>query len=218
MSAITKPIHDRSDLDTEAVNTVFLHYVPAVERHASIQFRHLPEADREEQVAEAVASAFVNVRSAHQRGKINQLTPSTVAKYAVFHAKTGRHVGGPDDSTTDVLSRKAQTRHGFVCHSIHDRLKPGYDAMTDPTAPVWSLLLTEDKCEPVADLACFRYDWSEFLGHQHDRTRTAISMLAEGHRRCDVAERLGTTPSAVTQRMARAGREWDVFQGADGSS
>ena len=32
-------------------------------------------------------------------------------------------------------------------------------------------------------------------------------------RRCEVADHLGTTRSAVTQRMARAAREWDVFQG-----
>lgn len=216
MSAIPKVIHppqDRSGNDTEAVNAAFLKYVPAVERHANIQFRHLPDTDREEYVAESVAAAYVNYRSVARRGRTGVITPSTLAKYAVLHARTGRRVGGPDDNTTDVMSRRAQAVRGFDCHSVCDRLEGRYDCMTDPTAPVWTLLLAEDRREPVADLACFRVDWSEYLGQQHDRTRIAISMLAEGHKRCEVADRLGTTRPAVTQRMSRAEREWARFQG-----
>ena len=218
MSAIPKSIHppqDRSGNDPVAVNAAFLKYVPAVEKHANIQFRHLPDVDREEQIAESVAAAYVNYRSVARRGRANVITPGTLAQYAVLHVKDGRHVGGSADSKSDVMSRKAQVRRGFTCHSLHDRVAARYDCMRDPTAPVWTLLLAEDRREPVADLACFRCDWSEFLGQQHDRTRTACSMLAEGHKRCEVADRLGTTRPAVTQRMARAEREWHTFQGVE---
>ncbi len=221
MSAIPKtirPATDQSDDDPEAVNTAFLKYLPAVEKHAGFEFRHLPDVDREECVADAVASAFVNFRSAHQVGKTDQLTPSTVARYGVLHARTGRRVGGPNDNTKDVMSRRAQHARGFKCYSIHASIGNRYDCMRDPTAPVWTLLLSEAGREPVADLACFRCDWSTFLGQQQDRTRTAISMLAEGYKRCEVADHLGTTRPAVTQRMARAEREWDRFQGVEGET
>ena len=65
----------------------------------------------------------------------------------------------------------------------------------------------------MADQAVFRIDWSDFLRQQHDRTRKCLALLAEGHKRCEVADRMGTTPPAVTQRMARVEREWDRFQG-----
>ncbi len=215
MSAIPAPAPTRrqpSPTTKNETNAGFLRFVPAVQTHAAIQFRDLPDADREEAVAEATAAAFVNYDSARRRGKLHRLTPSTVAKYAVLHAKTGRHVGGPDENTTDVMSRRAQAVRGFKCHSVYDKLEGRYDCMDDPTAPVWKLLLSDCGRDPVADLACFRVDWSNYLKQQHDRTRQAISMLAEGYKRCEVADRLGTTPPAVTQRMARAEREWERFE------
>ena len=216
MSAIPTTVPPRrqpSPATADKANARFLKLLPAVQTHAAIQFRDLPDADREEAVAEATAAAFVNYDSARRRGKLHRLTPSTVAKYAVLHAKTGRHVGGPDENTTDVMSRRAQTVRGFKCHSIYDKLEGRYDCMDDPTAPVWKLLLSEHGRNPVADLACFRIDWSDYLKQQHDRTRQAISMLAEGYKRCEVADRLGTTPPAVTQRMSRAEHEWRRFEG-----
>jgi len=194
-----------SDTGPDAKNAGFLRILPAIESHASLTFRHLRAAYREEAIAEATAAAFENYDSARRRGKLHRLTPSTVAKYAVLGVKSGRRVGGPDDNTTDVLARRAQTVRGFKCHSI-------YDAMKDPTAPVWKLLLSDHGRDPVADLACFRIDWSEFLKQQHDRTRQCIALLAAGHKRCEVADHLGVTPPAITRRMDRAEREWERFE------
>ncbi len=216
MSAIptTVPTHRQpSPATADKPNARFLKLLPAVQTHAAIQFRDLSDADREEAVAEATAAAFVNYDSARRRGRLHRLTPSTVAKYAVLHARSGRRVGGADENTQDVMSHRAQAIRGFKCHSIYDKLEGRYDCMDDPTAPVWKLLLAEHGRNPVADLACFRVDWSDYLKQQHDRTRQAIAMLAEGYKRCEVADRLGTTPPAVTQRMARAEHEWRRFEG-----
>jgi len=136
----------------------------------------------------------------------------SVAKFALLHTRTGCHVGGRSDNGRDVLSWKAQRRGGFRCHSIFDRTPDRYNCMEDPTSPVWRYLLADHGREPVASHVTFRMDRSRYLMQQHDRTRTAIAMLAAGHRRSDVADALGTTRSAVTQRMATAEREWGRFE------
>ena len=59
----------------------------------------------------------------------------------------------------------------------------------------------------------FRVDWSGFLRQQHDRTRKALAMLAEGHKQVEVADRLGVTPAAVCLWVGKAEREWESFQG-----
>ena len=221
MSAIPKPIAstpaDNGNIDS-AVNKSFLKYLPAVKTHASIQFRHLARAEREEMIAEAAAAAFVNVHHALRNGNGHRLKPSTVAHFAVLHVKGGRHVGGGTDSKTDVMSRKAQHRGGFKVVGLPWDSDSAFDCLKDPSSPVWKRVLLEDKNTPVPDQAAFRIDWSGFLRQQHDRTRKALALLGEGHKQVEVADRLGVTPAAVCQRVKKAEREWMNLQGVDANN
>ncbi len=207
--------HELGAVDPSSNENRFLRYLPAVEKHAAIQSRHLSELDREEYLAEAVAAAFVNYHSATQRGTEHTITPSTLANYAVLHVKGMRHVGGRADSTTDAMSSRAQYTRGFKVHGLKWNDSRAYNCMTDGFAPTWNLAMVEDCSTPVPDQAAFRIDWSTFLKRQTDRTRSAMSLLAAGHSRREVSEYLGTTPPAVTQRMARVERQWRRFQGAE---
>ena len=214
MSAIPKQVSIHSDNAdaTSSDNEAFLKLLPAVKTHAQIQFRHLGVVDRDEAIAEATASAFLNFKTAKRRGQSHRITPSTLAHYAILHVKDGRHVGGGSESKCDVFSRKAQRRFGFKVVGLPWDSDHTYDCMNDPTSPVWKQVLLDDKSTPVPDQAAFRIDWSGFLGQQSDRTRKIISMLAEGHKQTEVADRLGVTPPAVCQRVRKAEREWDVMQ------
>jgi DNA-directed RNA polymerase specialized sigma24 family protein len=87
-----------------------------------------------------------------------------------------------------------------------------YNCLADSSAPVWKQMLLEDRQTPVPDQAAFRIDWSAFLRDQHPRTRTALALLAAGHKQNEIADRLGVTPSAVSQRIKRAEREWTLSQ------
>ena len=191
----------------------FLQYLPVVRTHAQIWFRHLPAVDREECVAEAVASAFCTYTAACRRGRSHAVRPSTLADFAVKHVRSSRHVGGSQESKGDVLSRRAQKIRGFRVHSLPKSETYNFDILKVPDQDVWKRWLLHDRQTPVPDQAAFRIDWSSFMSKQQDRTRTALAMLAAGHKQIEVADRLSISPPAVCQRLSRAEREWRVFQG-----
>ena len=200
---------------TPQTNDAFLKLLSAVETHALIAFRHFPAADREEAVAESVAGAFVNFVSAARRGKLHVVTPATLARYGVLHTKCGSHVGGSLDGAKDVMSPRAQRRGGFRIVRLPWDDPRAYHCLKAPDQHVWRLAMMHDRRTPPPEQAAFRIDWSSFMSRQSDRTRTALAMLAAGHKQTEVADKLGVTPAAVCQRMSRARREWAVFQGTN---
>jgi len=191
----------------------FLSYLPIVERHARITFRHLREEAKEEAIAEAVAGAYCNYAAAVQRGRSSALKPSMVARFAVLRVKDGGHVGGSRERRREVLNPKAARSGNFKVHRLRDARDYIYDCLASNDHAVWRLVLLEDRRTPVADQAAFRLDWGSFLSRQSDRVRQIIAALAAGHRRCDVADRFGISASALTQRMNRLHRAWLAFQG-----
>lgn len=203
------PIADSSS----AFKHEFLSYLPAVESHARITFQNLPEVEKEEAVAEAVAGAYCNYVSVTRRRKAITLKPSMLARYAVLHVKDGRHVGGARETGRDVLSWRAARHRRFAVHRLHGAKHQIYDCLSPADQPVWRCVLLEDRQTPVPDQVAFRMDWSKFLSLQTDRTRRIIAALASGNRRREVAEAFGLSPSTLTERMARVRRHWFVFQG-----
>ena len=212
MTALASPIANAPGDPDSNPNNRFLEYVPVVETHAAISFRHLPETEREEAVAESLAAAFLNFVSARRRGTLTALKPSRLAHYAVLHTRNGKHVGGSMDSKRDVMSFRAQKAGNFQVHRLPWDDTRVYDVLKAPEH-VWRQTLLEDRRTPVADQVRFRLDFSSFVARQHDRTRTAMALLAAGDRRSEVAEKLNVTPSAITQRMAKVEREWLAYQG-----
>ena len=181
MAAIPKPISTRgvrSAKSSTDVNTTFVNtYLRPVRTHAAISFRHLPSVDKEELVAESVANAFVNFKSAERRGAAHRLTPSTVANYAVRGVKDGRRAGGSCDGKTDVMSFKAQRLGGFKVYPLHRLEAFPYDILEVPDQSVWRDRLLHDRRTLPSDQAAFRIDLSTFLAGQTDRSRTLLAML-----------------------------------------
>ncbi len=215
MAAIVKSVttsQSASGSSNDPSNADFLKYLPAVRTHAGITFRDLPAADREDAVAEAVAASYCNYLSLSRRGRKHVITPATLARYGVLHARAGRHIGGGQDSQRDVLSWRAQRAGGFEVMSLSRGNGYRFDCLRVPDQPVWRLTLLHDRRTPIPDQVAFRQDWSTFMAQQTDRTRQAIALLAEGDQRCEVADKLGVTAPAITQRMNRARREWEALQ------
>jgi len=204
--------------DADQAGNGFLKYLPAVQTHANIQFRQLPEVDREEAVAEAVAAAYLNFASAERRGKDHAIKPGTLATYAVRHVRDGRHVGGSREGKRDVFNRRAQRAGRYKVHRFGHNNQQIFDCMSAPDQPVWRLVLLEDRRTPIPDQVAFRVDWSVFLSQQTDRVRQMVGLLAAGYRQIEVAEKLGVTPAAVCQRTKKVERDWLTWQGSNANN
>src|SRR5271170_552433 len=96
----------------------FLPLMTVVQKHASVVFRGLPEVEREEAIAEAVAAAYVAYRRLCDRGidPVREF-PSMMATFAVRQVTPARHVGSRT-SSKHALPSRAQPKHGFHVPSL----------------------------------------------------------------------------------------------------
>ncbi len=175
----------------------FLALQPIVERHARVVFRDCSANERADRVAEAVAAAFQSYVGLKARGRNPAKFPSRLATYAALHVKSDRHVGG-HSSSRDVLSRRAQQRHGFAVQTL-------------PVENVtWTNAFLDDQT-PIPDRVAFRIDLPAFLRTLVARDQQMVLALAEGHSAKNVAQRFGLTPGRVTHLRQQWHREWLAF-------
>jgi hypothetical protein len=184
----------------------FLHVLPAVQTHARIQFRHLPAVHREEAIQEAIASACVSYQLLAAKGRLHDAHHSTLADFAVRHVRAGRHVGGSQDATKDVLSPAAAKCHGVRVVSYDKRGWGGSDG--------WKQLAIEGRRRvSIPDLAAFRIDFARWLRTLSHRDRKIISAMVTGEGTNGVAGRFGMSRGRVSQLRRRYENLWQAFQG-----
>jgi len=188
----------------------FLSILPAVQKHARMQFRRLPTESREEAIQEAVASACVAYQLLASQGRLHVAYPGTLSDFAVRHVRTGRHVGGKQDTAKDVLSPSCQKRHG-VCVQSCCHIPPGGGGVDG-----WKSQVLSDRRIGVADLAAFRIDFAAFLHALAYRDRRIIAAMVSGERTFAIADRFGLTAGRVSQLRRKYERSWHVFQAEAG--
>jgi len=199
----------------------FLPLLPRIETHARVVFRGLPAVDREEAVAEAVAAAFVAYRRLRDRGidPVREF-PSMMASYAVLQVKDNRHVG-TKSSSKDVLSAKAQRKHGFKVQPLpistrraHEEVHSTLSGQREMDA--FEERLHENRRTPVPEQAAFRIDWPEFMRSLTDRDRRLAKFLSLGNSAKAAAEKFRVSQGRVTQLRQGWCREWRIRQGEEG--
>lgn len=184
----------------------FMTILPAITTHAKIKFRGLPAEQREEAIQEAIAAACANYQQLAVSGQLHVAYPSTLADFAVRHVCQGRHVGGCQDRAKDVLSPKAQRRHGFQVASYHDQHPAGRGVS-------WRNMLIATRRESIPDVAAMRVDFAVWLKTLARRDRRIILALVAGERPSALADRFGVSNARISQLRRRYEREWHVFQG-----
>jgi len=198
----------------------FLTLLPRIETHARVVFRGLAVVDREEAIAEAVAAAYVAYRRLRERGiDPVQEFPSMMASYAVLQVKDGRHVGSKA-SSKDVLSPKAQRKHGFKVQPLpistrraHEEVHSTLSGQRD--MDVFEERLHDNRRTPVPEQAAFRIDWPEFMRSLTDRDRRLAKFLSLGNSAKQAAEKFHVSQGRVTQLRQGWCREWRARQGEE---
>jgi hypothetical protein len=189
-----------------ALHAAFLAILPRIERHARICFRHLgcPQR-RDDAVAETVALAWRWYLRLVERGKDPAEFVSTFAGYAARAVRHGRRVCG-QEAGQEVLSLRAQARHGFVVL----RLPAGPSTLNG--SPLEEALL-DNAVTPPPEAAAFRIDFPAWLASWPERDRRLIEALGLGERTLALADQFGLTPGRICQKRREHHGDWERFCG-----
>ena len=176
---------------------------PESSRRARFVFRHLALIDHEDAVSEAVAAAFASFLRLKARGR-NPVRdfPSRMAHWAALVVMDGRHLSG-----SDVLSQRAQRRHGFTVESLIEskgrRVRESSirtDRMRQPDAI--EEMLRGNTRTPPCEQAVFKIDFANWLAARSHQDRQMIHELSLGERTNDVAKSIASLLAESARSVA----------------
>lgn len=169
--------------------------------------RRLPRGERQDGVADIVASIFRYVVKAEYRGKLRLLTPFTLVWYFGRSYCLGRRFGG--SNSTDVMSPAAQQKHGLRVVSL-DRINEFVDTdrSTDEINRRDLEALSDSTYDQPAENARRNVDYPEMLSGRHvsAKARRVFKFLLQTNsvgQQVEVARSLGVSPARVTQLKAQ---------------
>ena len=84
----------------------FQQHLPEIASRCHAVFCRLPDVEREEAAADALAAIYEVIVRAQQRGRLGNLTPFWLVSFAARHYRSGRRFTG--SSSTDVMSERAR--------------------------------------------------------------------------------------------------------------
>ena len=189
---------------SKATHARFAEMLPRIHRQARMAFRHIPPDAKQEMIAEVVANAFCAYLHLVERGRIDRIYPTVLAKYAIRQVRSGRRVGG-QLNIHDVTSLYAQRAAGIAVEHLEQ---------FDVEKSEWRELLLEDRRAGPAETAAARIDLASWLLSLARRKRRIAESLARGEATGRVAQIFGLTPGRVSQLRRELKADWEVFQGS----
>ena len=194
----------------------FLAILPRIRTHARINFRHVACAEtKADLVSETVALTWKwFVRLAH-RGKDATQYPSVLATYAAHAVNCGRRVTRMD-SAKDVMSPRAQRRHGFAVEFLPPSTRTSYDSIhTPPTGQrsrdEWEERLTDNTVTPPDEQAMFRIDFADWLQSMTARERRIVKAMACNERTKDLSRMFELSAGRISQMRREFRDGWERF-------
>ncbi len=194
-------VNKQTEPETTTWQEEFLEMMPTIEKLACFAFRDLGEEKKEEATSEVVANAMCAFRRLHERGQVQRVFASALARFAIKQLHDGRRVGTPQCSR-DVFSRRAQTKAGFGVRSLSDPNPRGGD---------WTECLIDERRTPVADQAAFRIDFPAWLTHQSKRDQRIVEKLSQRYTTSEVANEFQISPGRVSQLRSELADSWRKF-------
>jgi hypothetical protein len=185
-------------------NDRFLEMLPKIRRRAEFAFRCLPAEQREEQVQEAVANAYVAFVRLVDRGRADAAFATPLANFAIRRVLATRLVGS-GLSADDVLSR-ASYGSGIVVESLDS---------IDEAQNKWRAALIEDRRAGPAEIAAARIDLAAWFRSLPSRNRRIAESLAVGESTCGVARQFSLSSGRISQLRGELEASWRAYQGQE---
>lgn len=200
----------------EELHNQFLTVVlPRVQAHAGVVFRDRTAGDKAEMTADAVALAWKWFVRLKERGKDVSRFPTRIATLVCRAVSCGRRVTRTE-SAKDVLSKRAQQRHGFQVERLPASTRTSHDVRCglvggQRNQDEWEEVLHENVRTPVPEQANFRLSFPQLLDRQVDRDRRIAEFLAAGNSGKATAHKFGLSPCRITQIRQQLCKEWHAM-------
>lgn len=170
------------------LQTTFRGMLPRIERHARVYFRNVKDTNRKaDYIQETIALSWKWLLRLDDHGKGATQFVSTLATFAARAVRSGRRLCG-QEKAQDVLSPRAQQRHGFAVGKLPDFAtlhgNPLEEALQDNTR------------SPVPEAAAFRIDFPAWRRTHSRRNRRLLDRMAQGSRTRDARSTVPTIPRA----------------------
>jgi hypothetical protein len=203
-------------LPVDQLHGQFLSMLPRIERHARVYFRQFSPIKKEEAVADVIALSWKWFRRLVQRGKDVQGFVSTLATYAARAVMNGRRLCG-QLKAKDVLSERAQQRHGFRVEQLPLSTRKCHDELNglggQRHLDAYEERLQDNTRTPPDEQAAFRLDFPAWLKTRTERDRRIINDMVVGEGTNHLARRFGMSPSRVSQLRREYRDDWRLFIG-----
>jgi len=191
----------------DQVQSDFVAAMPRIARHARCYFRHVRcQHKKADFVSEVVSICWKWWRRLVELGKNPARFASALATYAAKAVRTGRRVCC-QLKPNDVLSERAQQRHGFSVSKLPDH-------STLSTNPLTEALAETPSYDP-SELAAFRIDFPSWRRSHSQRYRRIIDDMLVGERTLELANKHGLSPARVSQLRREFHADWQRFTGAE---
>ncbi len=174
--------------------TFEMDFLPTLTTRLQSYFRNAYDA--EELAAEAIAQAWVMFVSAKRRAQ--PVTPSTLAYYAAKAARADRKLTG--SSSLDAMSKSPLARKRIGSHVSLAQVGEGnfYQVFGDRRSRFSAI-----------DMVAIKMDWADFAVHLcDDRDRSIILHRLSGLPKSKIADLLGISRPAISQRLSTMLHRW----------
>ena len=200
-----------------SVHDTFLTLLPKIQTHATICFRHVRCPDKKaDKIAETVALAWKWYLRLHERGKNIDEFRMVFVFLVAKAVKSGRRLTGME-KPKDVLSERAQRRHGFKVESLPTSTRASHERRcSKPHAQMeqdtFEERLRDNAVTPPPDAAAFRIDFPQWRSVRSERDRQLIDLLMLDTHTQVAARRFGVSPGRVSQKRREFHDDWLRFQ------
>jgi hypothetical protein len=186
----------------------FLAVMPRIETHARIYFRHLKcPHQRDEALAECLALAWWWFIRLVQRDKDPEAFITILASLAARAVASGRRLCG-QEKVNEVLSLRAQRRHGFTVQRLHPQGTPPGNS--------WDEAVQDNTQTPVPAQVVFRVDFPAWRRTRTKRDQRLIDRLLRSERTGTVAQIFDLSPGRIAQLRRQFHVDWLRFGAAPG--
>ncbi|MFO0931045.1 MAG: hypothetical protein U0736_29105 [Gemmataceae bacterium] len=204
--------------DLNALHAHFLSFLPRIETHAKVRFRHLRcPGRRDDAVAEVVAVTWKWYLRLQEAGKDVDEFVSTLADLAVRHVRSGRRLCG-QERAREVFSSRAQRAKGFRVEGLPSSTRRRHEEVySDPHGQdridAFEERLRDNTQSPVPDQAAFRIDYPLWLSRLGDRNRRIARDMALDLGTKELAVRHRVSPGRISQLRREFHSGWRRFCG-----